>query len=40
VAVVSFSVAQIVGILLFFYTMWSRIRPMGSRVREEKGERF
>ena len=39
-AVVAFSVAQIAGILLFFYTMWSRIRPLGSRSREEKGERF
>jgi hypothetical protein len=34
------SFAQIAGIGLFFYTMWSRIRPVGSRAREEKGERF
>jgi len=34
------SLAQIVAIGLFFYTMWSRIRPAGSRVREGKGERF
>jgi hypothetical protein len=34
------SFAQIAGIGLFFYTMWSRIRPVGSRTREEKGERF
>ena len=40
VAVLLFSFAQILGILLFFYGMWSRIRPLGSRVREEKGERF
>jgi heme/copper-type cytochrome/quinol oxidase subunit 1 len=39
-AVVAFSLMQIVGILAFFHTMWSRIRPLGSRVREEKGERF
>jgi heme/copper-type cytochrome/quinol oxidase subunit 1 len=32
--------AQICGILLFFYTMWSRIRPVGSQIREAKGERF
>ena len=32
--------AQIAGIGLFFYTMWSRIRPVGSQVREAKGERF
>ena len=38
--VVIASFAQIAGIGLFFYTMWSRIRPVGSRAREEKGERF
>lgn len=38
--VVLASFAQIAGIGLFFYTMWSRIRPVGSRAREEKGERF
>ena len=32
--------AQIVGIGAFFFTMWSRIRPLGSQVREAKGERF
>lgn len=32
--------AQVVGIMLFFYTMWSRIRPVGSRTREASGERF
>ena len=31
---------QIAGILVFFYTMWSRIRPVGSRAREANGERF
>jgi cbb3-type cytochrome oxidase subunit 1 len=31
---------QIVGILVFFYTMWSRIRAVGSQAREAKGERF
>lgn len=39
-AVVAASLTQIVGMLAFFYTMWSRIRPLGSRIREEKGERF
>lgn len=38
--VVLSSFAQIVGIGLFFYTMWSRIRPAGSQKREEQGERF
>jgi len=31
---------QIAGILLFFYTMWSRIRGVGSQAREANGERF
>ena len=39
-AVVLASTAQVVGILLFFWTMWSRIRPVGSRAREQRGERF
>ena len=33
-------VAQATAILLFFGTMWSRVRPLGSRSREEAGERF
>ena len=33
-------ILQIAGIALFFYTMWSRIRPAGSQAREAKGERF
>jgi len=33
-------VSQVVGLLLFFATMWSRIRPVGSRAREAAGERF
>jgi heme/copper-type cytochrome/quinol oxidase subunit 1 len=32
--------AQIAGLLLFFYTMWSRIRGLGSSAREARGERF
>ena len=31
---------QIVGLFVFFYTMWSRIRPVGSQAREAQGERF
>jgi heme/copper-type cytochrome/quinol oxidase subunit 1 len=31
---------QIAGILLFFHTIWPRIRPVGSQAREAKGERF
>ena len=39
-AVVLLGFAQIAGIGLFFHTMWSRIRPLGSQQREAKGERF
>jgi cbb3-type cytochrome oxidase subunit 3 len=31
---------QIIGAALYFWTMWSRIRPVGSHLREAKGERF
>lgn len=31
---------QIVGAALYFFTMWTRIRPVGSQIREAKGERF
>jgi heme/copper-type cytochrome/quinol oxidase subunit 1 len=31
---------QIVGLLLYFWTMWPRIRPVGSQIREASGERF
>ena len=31
---------QVVGLLTFFATMWSRIRGVGSAAREAKGERF
>jgi uncharacterized protein involved in response to NO len=33
-------VAQVVGFALYFWTMWPRIRPVGSDLREAKGERF
>lgn len=39
-AVVIAGLAQVVGIGVFFGTMWSRIRPTGSQVREARGERF
>jgi heme/copper-type cytochrome/quinol oxidase subunit 1 len=38
--IVSSGLAQIAGIGLFFYTMWSRIRAVGSQSREASGERF
>jgi len=31
---------QALAILLFFGTMWTRIRPVGSKAREDAGERF
>ena len=39
-AVVLSGLAQIAGVAVFFYTMWSRIRPVGSQACEAKGERF
>lgn len=39
-AVVCAGLAQIAGVGLFFYTMWSRIRAVGSKSREATGERF
>ncbi|HET9983790.1 MAG TPA: hypothetical protein VFQ38_09385 [Longimicrobiales bacterium] len=31
---------QALGLGVYFWTMWSRIRPVGSHLREAKGERF
>jgi heme/copper-type cytochrome/quinol oxidase subunit 1 len=31
---------QVLGFGLYFWTMWPRIRPVGSQLREAKGERF
>ncbi len=39
-AIVACGVMQVAGIGLFFFTMWSRIRPVGSQHREARGERF
>ena len=33
-------VGQALGLALYFWTMWGRIRPVGSHLREAKGERF
>ena len=38
--VVASGLIQIAGILVFFFTMWSRIRGVGSQAREARGERF
>ncbi|MDX1660894.1 MAG: hypothetical protein R3326_03805 [Gemmatimonadota bacterium] len=33
-------ILQLVGFAIYFWTMWPRIRPVGSHLREAKGERF
>jgi heme/copper-type cytochrome/quinol oxidase subunit 1 len=33
-------VGQALGLVLYFWTMWGRIRPVGSHLREAKGEKF
>jgi heme/copper-type cytochrome/quinol oxidase subunit 1 len=40
VAVLVTGALQMSGIAVFFFTMWSRIRPLGSQTREAQGERF
>lgn len=39
-AIVACGGAQLIGIGIFFATMWTRIRALGSQARELKGERF
>ncbi|MBZ0200952.1 MAG: cbb3-type cytochrome c oxidase subunit I [Ignavibacteriaceae bacterium] len=39
-AISIFSFFQVVAIILFFYSMWGRIRAVGSQYREAKGEKF
>ncbi len=34
------SILQVTGIILFFISIWGRIRPVGSHIRESKGEKF
>ena len=38
--VLAAGLGQLLGLGIYFFTMWSRIRPVGSRAREKKGERF
>jgi heme/copper-type cytochrome/quinol oxidase subunit 1 len=38
--IVMSAAAQIAALLLFFHTMWSRIRGVGSQTREARGEKF
>ncbi len=39
-AVVAGGAGQALGLGIYFWTMWTRIRPVGSHLREAKGERF
>jgi heme/copper-type cytochrome/quinol oxidase subunit 1 len=38
--VVAGGLGQILGLAVYFWTMWTRIRPVGSHIREGRGERF
>jgi len=38
--IVAASTLQITAVIIYAYTMWGRIRPLGSRFREAKGEKF
>ena len=40
IGIVLCGLAQTLGLLVFFQTMWTRIRPLGSAAREKAGERF
>jgi len=34
------ALGQILGMIIFFVSMWGRIRSVGSHIREAKGEKF
>lgn len=34
------SIGQVLGIIIFFISIWGRIRSVGSHIRESKGEKF
>jgi hypothetical protein len=38
--VVAGGLGQVIGLALYFWTMWPRIRPVGSHLREAAGEKF
>ncbi len=40
IAIVTAGFVQAIGIGVFFFTIWTRIRAVGSQAREAKGERF
>lgn len=39
-AIFFISALQVLAMILFFYSIWGRIRPVGSQHREAKGEKF
>lgn len=34
------SLGQVLAFIIFFYSIWGRIRAVGSHIREAKGEKF
>ncbi len=34
------AIGQVAGIIIFFISIWGRIRSVGSHLREAKGEKF
>lgn len=38
--VVAGATSQVAGMAVYFWTMWTRIRPAGSHLREAQGDKF
>jgi hypothetical protein len=38
--IIAGGLGQVLGLALYFWTMWPRIRPVGSQLREAAGEKF
>lgn len=38
--VIAGGAGQAIALALYFWTMWGRVRPVGSHLREAQGERF
>ncbi len=34
------AIGQVISMIIFFISMWGRIRSVGSHIRESKGEKF
>ena len=34
------STAQVLAVIAIIYSIWGRIRPVGSQIREKRGEKF